>query len=68
MPETRPDIKWKRATKLALSLREAKAMHAEAANLERRAAMLGHTIAVMTAEQMQLCVAAAMLREKARTP
>lgn len=64
--EMRPDIKRKRATKLAISLREAKAMHAEAAELERRAASVGHTIAVLQAEQFTLMIEAAMLRRKAR--
>ena len=66
MPETRPDIKRKRATAMDMKLREAKAMHAEAADLERRAASVAHTIAVMQAEQITLMIEAAMLRQRAR--
>ena len=63
---TRPDVQAKRDAAYSLNRREVAKMHARAADHERRAASLGHTIATMQAEQISAMVAAALLRERAR--
>jgi hypothetical protein len=61
-----PDVQAKRDRTYALKRQSVKKLHAEAGDLERRAAMLAQTIAVTQAEQISVMIEAALLRKKAR--
>jgi len=63
---TRPDIQQKRDTALRLRTRDAKKMHEKAADLERMAATLAHSIAVEQAQMLSYMLEAAILRREAR--